>query len=357
MEDYRILSLNLGSTSTKIAIFEGENIKLLQSLRHSQEEIKELKNMEENAEFRKAHIMEFLKQNDVDLKSFDAIVGRGGLLRPIHGGTYEVNEAMLEDLESCKYGSHVCNLGGIIAHEIASEIGVKAYVVDPPIVDELCELARYSGHPEFKRRTTWHALNQKAIGKRYAIEIGKEYKELNLIIAHIGGGITVGAHQKGEVIDVNCGLDGEGPFTAERPGGLPVLEVLRVYHEGKYGGYEELKRMLTSRGGLVAYLGTNSCHEVVNRIEAGDKEAETVYRAMAYQISKEIGAMASVLKGKVDAILLTGGIANDKLITGWISENVSYIAPVKIYPGEDEMTALNAGALRVLRGQEEVKFY
>lgn len=357
MKNFKILALNLGSTSTKLAVYEGEECKMQQVLRHSQEEMGAIKTMADNAAFRKPLILDFLKSNDVDIKSFDAIVGRGGLMRPIPGGTYAVNQAMLDDLNSCQYGTHASNLGGIIAHEIATEIGVPAYIVDPVVVDELSDLARLSGHPEFKRRSTFHALNQKAIAKRYAAEVGKDYSELNLIVAHMGGGITVGAHQQGRVVDCNNGLDGEGPFSAERPGGLPVLEVLRVLHEGKMGDYDTLRRTLTSRCGLISYLGTNDGIEVEKRVRAGDKEAETVYHGMAYQVSKEIGAMSAVLKGKVDAILLTGGFAYDKLFTGWISEYVSYIAPVKIYPGEDEMGALTAGALRVLRGEEEVKTY
>lgn len=358
MKNFKILALNLGSTSTKLAVYEGGEQKLEQVLRHSQEEMGAIKTMEENAAFRKPLILSFLKENDVDIKSFDAIVGRGGLMRPIPGGTYAVNQAMLDDLASCKYGTHASNLGGILASEIASEIGgVPAYIVDPVVVDEMEEVARLSGHPSFERRTCFHALNQKAIAKRYACETGVPYEELNLIVAHMGGGVTVGAHMQGRVIDVNNGLDGEGPYSAERPGGLPVLEVMRVMNSGELGTYDEMKRTMTSRCGLIAYLGTNDGREVVARIQAGDKKAELVYRGMAYQIAKEIGAMAAVLDGEVDAILLTGGFAYDKLLMGWLSDKVKFIAPVKIYPGEDEMGALAAGALRVLCGEEEVKSY
>ena len=357
MKNFKILALNLGSTSTKLAVYEGEECKLEQVLRHSQEEMAAVHSMNDNAAFRKPLILDFLKNNNQEIRSFDAIVGRGGLMRPISGGTYAVNEAMLEDLGSCKYGTHASNLGGILAHEIATEIGVPSFIVDPVVVDELEDVARITGHPEFKRRSIFHALNQKAIAKRYAAEEGKTYEDVNVIIAHMGGGVTVGAHKQGRVVDVNNGLDGEGPFSAERPGGLPVLEVLRVMHEGKMGGYEELRRILTSRCGLISYLGTNDGREVENRVKAGDQEADLVYRAMAYQVSKEIGAMATVLNGKVDAILLTGGFAYDKMFCGWIADHVSFIAPVKRYPGEDEMGALTAGALRVLRGEEEVKSY
>ena len=316
-----------------------------------------IKSMAENAAFRKPLILDFLKNNNEDITTFDAIVGRGGLMRPISGGTYAVNEAMLEDLGSCKFGTHASNLGGIIAHEIASEIGVPSYIVDPVVVDEFEEIARISGHPEIKRRSIFHALNQKAIAKRYAFEEGKEYEDVNVIVAHMGGGITVGAHKQGRIIDVTNGYDGEGPFSAERPGALPTIEVLRIFNEGKLGTFNEAYRTLTSRCGLIAYLGTNDGLEVENRVKAGDKEAELVYRAMAYQVAKDIGAMATVLNGKVDAILLTGGIAYDKMFCGWIAESTSFIAPIKRYPGEDEMGALSAGALRVLRGEEEVKSY
>ncbi|MDD4074538.1 MAG: butyrate kinase [Eubacteriales bacterium] len=357
MKSYKILALNLGSTSTKLAVFEGGEQKMEQVLRHTQEEMGAIKTMADNAAFRKPLILAFLKENNVDLKSFDAVVGRGGLMRPIPGGTYAVNQAMLDDLASCKYGSHASNLGGILASEIASEIGVPAYIVDPVVVDEMEDVARLSGHPSFKRRTCFHALNQKAIAKRYASEVGVPYTELNLIVAHMGGGVTVGAHMRGRVIDVNNGLDGEGPYSAERPGGLPALEVMRVMDSGELGDYAAMKRTLTSRCGLIAYLGTNNGIEVGERIKAGDKEAELVYRGMAYQIAKEIGAMAAVLYGEVDAILLTGGFAYDKTLMGWITEQVKFIAPVKVYPGEDEMGALAAGALRVLAGEEEVKTY
>ncbi len=357
MKNFKILALNLGSTSTKLAVYEGDEQKLEQVLRHSQEEMGAIKTMADNAAFRKPLILSFLKENDVDIKSFDAIVGRGGLMRPIPGGVYAVNEKMLEDLGACTYGTHASNLGGILANDIAKEIGVSAYIVDPVVVDELDEVAKLSGHPAFKRRSCFHALNQKAIAKRYAAETGKPYEELNLIVAHMGGGVTVGAHKCGRVVDVNNGLDGEGPYSAERPGALPALEVMRVMQEGELGDYAQMKRVLTSRCGLIAYLGTNDGREVDARIEQGDKQAELVYRGMAYQIAKEIGAMAAVLDGNVDAILLTGGFAYDKMLMGWLSDKVKFIAPVKVYPGEDEMGALAAGALRVLRGEEEVQTY
>ena len=354
---FRILALNLGSTSTKLAVYDGETPVLEQVLRHSAEEMAGVSDMAANAAFRKPLIMDFLQKSGVDIRSLNAVVGRGGMMRPIPSGVYAVNARMLADLNSCAYGNHASNLGGILADDIASELGVPAFIADPTVVDELQDVARLSGNPAIPRRSVFHALNQKAIARRYAAECGKTYEEMNLIVAHLGGGATVGAHCKGRVIDVNNGLDGEGPFSAERPGGLPVIGLLNAFQDSALGDLEQTRRALLSRSGLVAYLGTNDGREVVARIEAGDKEAELAYRAMAYQISKEVGAMAVVLRGKVDAILMTGGFAYDKLLMSWIEEQVSFLAPVKIYPGEDELGALVQGALRVLRGQEAAKEY
>lgn len=350
--------MNFGSTSTKIAVYENENKLLVHTFNHSKEEMEGVHSMDENALLRKPLILEYLKNNGCVLNEFDAIVGRGGLVRPIVGGTYSVNEKMLNDLLSCKYGTHVCNLGGIIAFEIGKQISKPAFIVDPPVIDEMQELAHISGHPNFSRRSIFHALNQKAIAKRYASEIGKSYEELNLIVVHMGGGVTVGAHKNGKVIDVNNGLEGDGPFTAERPGSLPVLQVLKAAFEHTYGAtYEEQRRFYMSKCGLTAYLGTNEGRIIGNRILNGDEKAKFIYCAMAYQIAKEVGSLSVVLKGKVDAILLTGGLAFDKFLTNQIKEYVSYIAPVCVYPGEDEMQALALGALRVLTCQEEALEY
>lgn len=358
MEDYKVLTMNFGSTSTKVAVYEGSTEILQQVYRHTPEEMKGFSTMEENAAFRKAIILSHLESAGVDMSDFDAIVGRGGLTRPIEGGTYAVNERMLEDLRSCKYGFHVCNLGGILAAEIGQELGKPAYVVDPPVIYEITELASLSGHPDFPRRPLFHALNQKAIAKRYAAEYGLPYDSLRLIVVHMGGGITVGAHLYGKVVDVNNGLEGEGAYTGERPGTLPVLDVLRATFSGKYGTtYEELRHFFTMKCGLVGYTGTNDGREISRRIAEGDKDAELAYRGMAYQVAKEIGAMGAVLHGDVDAILLTGGFAYDATLMEWIEEYISYLAPVFVYPGEDEMLALAQGAIRVLSGQEDVLEY
>jgi butyrate kinase len=303
-------------------------------------------------------ILSYLQQQNVDLTALDAIVGRGGLMRGIEGGTYIVNDNMLKDLHSCQYGYHVCNLGGILANEIGNELGKPAYVVDPPVVNEVADVAKLSGHPDFPRRALFHALNQKAIAKRFAEETGRPYESLNLIVAHMGGGTSVGCHRQGKVVDVNNGLEGEGAFTGERCGGLTALDVVKATLSGQWGStYAEIRHELCMKSGLVGHTGTNDGREIGRRIAEGDKQAELAYRTMAYQVSKEICALAAPLQGKVDAILLTGGFAYDKMLMGWIEEYVSFLAPVHIYPGEDEMLALAQGALRVLNGKETAKVY
>lgn len=358
MKEYKVLAMNFGSTSTKVAVYNGDTEILQKVFRHTPEEMKGVKTMEDNARFRKPLILASLQEEGIDMRELDAIVGRGGLVRPIEGGTYTVNEAMLEDLHSCKYGFHVCNLGGILASEIGSELGKPAYVVDPPVIYEIAEVASLSGHPDFPRRPLFHALNQKAIAKRHAAEQGVPYESLRLIVAHMGGGISVGAHCNGKVVDVNNALEGEGAFTGERSGTLPVLEVVRAVMAGKFGtSYEQMRHEFCMRSGLVGYTGTNDGREITRRIQEGDKKAELAYRAMAYQVGKEIGAMGAVLQGKVDGILLTGGFAYDATLMGWIKDYIGYLAPTYVYPGEDEMMALAQGALRVLRGQEEAREY
>ena len=358
MRDFRVLAMNFGSTSTKVAVYEGDACLHLKIFQHDPKDMEGFLSMEQDAAFRKPLIMNYLQENGVVLEELDAIVGRGGLVRPLKGGTYAVNEAMLADLRSCAYGKHVCNLGGILASELAEGLGIPAFVVDPPVIDEMSRIAKFSGHPDYPRRPLFHALNQKAIAKRFAAEIDIPYTSLRLIVCHIGGGITVGAHRNGKIIDVNNGLEGEGSYTAERPGTLPVLDVLRIAFSGKYGNtFEELRRHFSFDCGLKGYTGTNNGKEISARIKAGDSKAEMAYRGMAYQIAKEIGAMATVLQGKVDAVLLTGGFAHDKLLMHWVGENIHFIAPVYIYPGEDEMLSLAQGAIRVLNEEEEIQVY
>ncbi len=356
--DHKVLAMNFGSTSTKVAIYEGDREVMTQVFRHTNEEMAGISNMEENAAFRKGVIMSYLQEQGVDLNALDAIVGRGGLMRGIEGGTYIVNDNMLKDLHSCQYGYHVCNLGGILANEIGNELNKPAYVVDPPVVNEVADVAKLSGHPDFPRRALFHALNQKAIAKRFAEETGRPYDSLNLIVAHMGGGTSVGCHRQGKVVDVNNGLEGEGAFTGERCGGLTALDVVKATLSGQWGStYAEIRHELCMKSGLVGHTGTNDGREISRRIAEGDKQAELAYRTMAYQVSKEICALAAPLQGKVDAILLTGGFAYDKMLMGWIEEYVSFLAPVHVYPGEDEMLALAQGALRVLNGKETAKVY
>lgn len=356
MKNYRMLIINPGSTSTKIAVYDGNIIVFEETLRHDVEELSKYGDVIQQLEFRKEIILNSLRENKIDKKTISAVVGRGGLLKPIEGGTYEVNEEMLKDLRSSTRGMHASNLGGLIANEIAKEIGSRAFIVDPVVVDELQEMARISGLKGIERISIFHALNQKAVARRYALSLGKKYEDLNLIVVHLGGGISVGAHKKGRVIDVPNALNGEGPFSPERAGGLPIWDLVELCFSGKYTK-SELQKMIVGNGGIVSYLGTNDAREVVRRINEGDEYAELVYKAMAYQVAKEIGASSAVLKGDVDQIIITGGIAYDKMFVGWLEEMIGYIAGVTVYPGEDELKALAEGGQRVLSGEEEPKVY
>ncbi|MCK9302364.1 MAG: butyrate kinase [Bacteroidales bacterium] len=338
---YKILAINPGSTSTKIAVYEDEKEVFIKTLRHSSEEISKYEKVTDQFEFRKDIIVEEVRNAGIDIFSIDMIVGRGGLIKPIPSGVYEVNEALKKDLVECRLGEHASNLGGLIAADIASTINkhkgnnnVKAVIVDPVVVDEMQDVARISGHPLFHRISIFHALNQKAIGRTYAKKLNKKYEDLNLIIAHLGGGISVGAHNHGKVIDVNNALDGEGPFSPERSGSLPTGQLAKLCFSGEYS-YKDIKTIIKGSGGLVGHLGTNSALEVENRAKAGDEKAILIQNAMSYQIGKAIGEMAAVLKGKVDGILITGGIAYNKELTDYVTDMVGFIAPVTIYPGED----------------------
>jgi butyrate kinase len=357
METPLILAINPGSTSTKIALYNGTTPKFIQTLRHSKEELENFAVVTDQFSFRKDIIINKIKDEEIDINSIKIIMGRGGLLKPVESGVIEVNQKMLDDLASCDYGEHASNLGGMIAHDIASSIeGARAFIANPVVVDELCDFARISGHPELPRKSVFHALNQKAVARQHAKSILKKYEDLNLIVVHLGGGITVGAHEKGRVIDVNQGLDGEGPFSPERSGTVPIGDLVRLCFSGKYS-QKEIGKMIKGEGGLVAYLGTNSAMEVEQRMKDGDEEAKLIYDAMAYQVAKYVGAMGSVLKHEIDGILITGGIAYDKYFTNQIISYVHRMAPVHIYPGEDEMEALALNGLRVLRGEAELNKY
>lgn len=357
MKDVRILAINPGSTSTKIAVFQGTEPIFLKNIKHSSEELSPFHKITDQFEFRKSIILQQLEDADISTDIVRVIMGRGGLLKPVASGIYEVNERMIDDLIHSPLGEHASNLGGLIAHDLIKSIpGAKAYIADPIVVDELEPIARIAGHPLFERISIFHALNQKAIAREYAKAIRKKYEELNLIVIHLGGGITVGAHYKGRVIDVNQGLDGEGPFTPERSGTLPMGMMARLCFSGKYTEKEVLK-MLKGEGGLVAYLGTNNAVEVEKMVEAGDEKAKLIYDAMGYQVSKTIGEMYTVLKCDVDAILITGGIAYDKYFVNLIQERVYKMAPIHVYPGEDEMRALAMNGLMVIMGELEPKEY
>ena len=357
MSSFKILVINPGSTSTKIAVYQDENVIFKLGIDHSAEELAPYANITDQFQMRKQVILRALEEHGIKISELDAVSGRGGLLWPIPGGTYLVNEKMLEDLKVGVQGQHASNLGGLIANEIAKEVGGKAFIVDPVIVDELEPIARYSGLPEIERKSIFHALNQKAIARRAADDLGKKYEECNLVVAHMGGGISVGAHRMGRVIDVNNALDGEGPFSPNRTGGLPVGDLVKLCFSGKYTE-KEIMNKIVGQGGLVAYLGTADLRKVEELIDAGvDEDAFLIFSAMAYQVAKEIGSAATVLKGQVDAIVLTGGMAHSERFTGLISERVEFIAPVMLYKGEDELSALALGALRVLRGEEKAKEY
>ncbi len=350
------LIINPGSTSTKLGVFEDETLLFEETLRHSTEEIAQYDSIFAQKDFRKNIILSFLKDKGVDVKSFNVIVGRGGMLKPIPGGTYAVTDALLEDLKVGVQGQHASNLGGILAREIADEIGVPSYIVDPVVVDELMPISRYSGVPELPRKSVFHALNQKAVAKRYAKESGKAYESLNLIVVHMGGGVSVGAHEKGKVVDIFNALDGDGAFSPERAGGVPSGALIKMCFSGKYSESEVYKKIV-GNGGFNAYLGTNDMRNVNKMIDEGDDHAYEVREAFIMQVAKDIGSMACVLNGKVDQIIVTGGIAYNETVVNKIKERAGFIAPFTVYPGEDELLALAQGALRVLNGEEKVMEY
>lgn len=353
---YKLLIINPGSTSTKMGVYSDEKEVLVETLRHSSDEIAKYDSIFEQKNFRKEVIMNILKKNNIDVSSLDAIVGRGGMLRPIPGGTYEVTDKLLEDLKIGVSGQHASNLGGILANEIAKEVGIRSFIVDPVVVDELQDVARISGMPELPRRSIFHALNQKAVAKRYAKECGKRYEDLNLVVVHMGGGVSVAAHRDGLVIDVNNTLDGDGPFSPERSGSVPVGDLVKLCFSGKYTE-SEIYSKIVGKGGYVAYLNTNDARDVLKAKEEGDEYASLIFEAFIYQICKAIGEMSTVLNGKVSQIILTGGIAYSPVVVNAIKERVQWISDITVYPGEDELLALAQGALRVLNGEEEGKVY
>ncbi len=352
-----ILAINPGSTSTKFSLFEEENLIFTKNLQHTAEDLSGFKKITNQFHFRKDLIMNVLSGRKTDFAGIAAAVGRGGLVKPIESGIYKVNQKMKDDLIAGLSGQHASNLGGLIADEIASSLPkATAYIVDPVVVDELQSVARISGHPKIERKSIFHALNQKAVARVYATSIGRKYEDLNLVIAHMGGGVSVGAHKNGKVIDVNNALDGDGPFSPERSGSLPSGQLIDLCFSGEFS-LSELKSMITGKGGMVAYMGTNSFKEVCKLAENGDQKALLIRNAASYQIGKEIGAMAAVLNGHVDAIILTGGMAYQETNISSIKSMVEFIADVVVYPGEDEMKALAYNALLALDGKIEIKTY
>lgn len=352
-----ILAINPGSTSTKFALFEEEKMVFEKTLRHSADDLAGFSKITDQFHFRKNLIMKELSERKIHSNHIAAVVGRGGLVRPIESGIYEVNNKMKDDLRQGIMGEHASNLGGLIANDIASSLpSAKAYIVDPVVVDELEPVARISGHPAIERKSIFHALNQKAVARKYAASVNRRYDEMNLVVAHMGGGISVGAHKKGRVVDVNNALNGDGPFSPERSGGLPSGQLVDLCFKGKYS-YQELKNMLTGKGGIVAYLGTNNFIEVCKKADDGDSKAILIRDAIAYQVAKEIGAMAAVLEGKVDAVILTGGLAFQKPHVERIRKMIGFISQVVDFPGEDEIGALAFNGLLALDGKIEIKTY
>ncbi|MFA5625416.1 MAG: butyrate kinase [Bradymonadales bacterium] len=344
---YEVLVLNLGSTSSKVAVYRGECELFCKNIVH-EASISERADIESSTAFRRSVVYEYLESESYDVRGIDAVVARGGLLAPMASGCYEVTDAMVADLASAKYGEHASNVSAILGLQIARSLGVRCYIVDPVIVDELSDVARISGSALIERSSIFHALNHKAVARLHAASLGRDYEDLRLIVAHMGGGITVGAHDRGKVVEVNNGFMGEGPMSPNRPGGLPTVSVVQICEELHSEGFASLRKRMTRYSGLMSYFGTDDVRALREREASGDAQVSLVLSAMAYQIAKEIGACAAVLHGKVDAILLTGGLANDKILVEQISEMTRFISEIAVYPGENEMRSLALGCLRVL---------
>lgn len=355
MPKKRILVINPGATSTKFAVFEDEQQIFKKTVEHSTQDLKNFIRVVDQYQYRLELILQALNEENIELKTLVAVVGRGGLLKPLAGGTYRVNTKMIEDLEKAERGEHASNLGAVMAKNLADQLGIPAFIVDPVSVDEMEPVARISGLPDLERVSLSHALNMKAVARKVAKEMGRKYEEVNLIVAHLGTGVSVTPHRKGKMIDVNNAKE-EGPFSADRCGGLPAGLLTKLCYSGKYT-YQEMKEKLSSKGGMYAYLGTTDLREAEAMAAQGNKEADLILDALAYQVAKEIGAMSAVLEGQVDRIILTGGMANSERIVKAITRKVKFIAPIVVLPGEEELEALALGALRVLRGEEQAKEY
>ncbi|MBQ2374434.1 MAG: butyrate kinase [Alistipes sp.] len=352
---FGILAINTGSTSTKVAVYHDREVALELSFSHTAEQIAQFATVEDQLEWRRELILSSLAEHGVDIESLSTVIGRGGLLRPLESGVYEVSDAMCNELRNCT-PQHASNFSAIISLAIARKIGVKAYIADPVVVDEFDEIAKLTGIKEIRRRSIFHALNQKATARLYASDIDRKYEELNLIVAHMGGGISVAAHRKGRVVDCNNALDGEGPIAPERAGSLPAGELVDLCFSGKYT-HKEIRAMLSGKGGLISLTGNNSVKELVEKAEQGDAEIKLAIDLMVYGVIKNIGQMATVLRGDIDAIVLTGGIAHSKYITNAIIDSCRFLAPIAIYAGENELQSLAMNALRLLNGETEAKTY
>ncbi len=351
---YKIIAVNLGSTSTKFAYYEDDRLVVKKTIDHPAQEIRAFATIWDQLDYRMDAVKREMAANGIEPAALDAVVTRGGHTEPLEGGTYLINQKMLDQSRSEKFGNHACDLGLLIASRFARDYGVKPFTVDPPVTDEFEPLARYSGLTEFNRRSSFHALNHRAAARQYAKDRGIRYEDLNLVGVHMGGGISVCAHKKGRMVDANNGLIGDGPFSTNRTGTLPAGPLIDMCFSGEYTR-ETLRRKLNGHGGIMAYLGETDMRIVEDNVMAGDKKAEEAVEAMCYQVAKEIGAMATVLKGDVDAIFMTGGIARSEYITGLIIERVKFIAPVALYPGEYEMQSLGLNAYEALRGAIPVK--
>jgi len=355
MKSYYILAINPGSTSTKIGIFKNTKLILSKNIPHSVSDLENFNSIMDQKEFRTKIVMSILDKCEVPVSKLNAIVGRGGMLTPMKSGTYIVNNEMISFLSN-NLLEHASSLGAILADNIATSIGVKAYIVDPVVVDEMDSIAKITGLPEIRKISIFHALNQKAAAREVARRMRKKYNKCNFIVAHLGGGITIGVHKQGLVVDVNNGLNGDGPFSPERAGSIPTWSLIEWATTGFYS-LPELKKKITGQGGVVAYMGTNNMQEVKKMVKKGDKKANDIYNALGYNIAKGIGALAPVVRGKLDAVIITGGLAFDKDLMSMIRKRIKYLAPVVILPGEDELASLSNGGLRVLKGEERPKIW
>lgn len=353
---WKILIINPGSTSTKLGLYESDRLVISESVGHSAEELKRFADVWEQYDFRKNAILAFVERHRISLSSLDAMACRGGNCRSVPGGVYRICERMISDQKSGLYGTHPGDVVCTVVYDLGKALGIPVFTADVPVTDEFTPLARYTGIPSIRRKGSFHALNQKATAKKVAKELGRAYEEVNMIVVHLGGGISVGAHRKGKVVDANGALNGDGPFSPERAGSVPTGDLVKLCFSGRYTE-EEVLRFLTGGGGLIAHLGTTSGIEIEQRIAAGDAKAAEIYEAMAYQVAKEVGRSAAVLEGRVDAVALTGSLVHSETMMAHLRRRISFIAPLHRVPGENEMQALGEGVVRYFNGEENLAVY